>query len=316
MTIASWRTGLAFAFFLSCGVSARAQAETPAAGAPRASGNLFSLFRMPGFFEIEMPKTERRGQVTLDFQPHFRDLISQSYLRIPLEFRWGVNDHFELNFTADSYIDHGMRSGYSGNGFSALHLGAKYAWLEWLKPTWNTSVGFNSSFPVSRPPIVLTDGHNHVTPYIVVGRKVDGIKGLSGFLYGSVDFISKSSTPGHFGQNEPHSRSMTLRPGLLYDRGPWHYTSEVGVTTTRLIGGGNHDFLVIRPGVLWDLPKRLVFHAKGRWVAGFNVTATFGPDGNTLSTGGRFRGELNLTRLFHRDQKTPVPPEDLDPPGP
>ena len=71
-------------------------------------------------------------------------------------------------------------------------------------------------------------------------------------------------------------------------------------TTTRLIGSGDHDFLTVRPGVVWDLPKKLVFHAQGRWLAGFNVTATFGPDGNTLSTGGRFRGEVNLTRLFRR----------------
>jgi hypothetical protein len=314
MTIASWRTGLVFAFFLSGGVHARAQADTPAAEAPVTNGSQPSLFRMPGFFEIEMPKTERRGEVTFDFQPHFRDLIDQSYLRIPLEFRWGVNDHFEFNWSGDSYIDHGLRNGdYSGNGFSAVHFGAKYAWHEWLKPVWDTSVGVNSSFPVSHPPIELTDGHNHVTPYITLGRKVDDIKGLSGFINVSVDFISKSSTPGNFGQNEPHSRSMTLRPGLVYDLGHWHYTCEVAVTTTRLIGGGNHDFLIIRPGVVWELPKKLVFNANGRWYAGFNVTATLGPDGNTLSTGGRFRGELNLTHLFRRDRTNAEQP---DPPSP
>jgi hypothetical protein len=60
--------------------------------------------------------------------------------------------------------------------------------------------------------------------------------------------------------------------------------------------------------VVWDLPKKLVFDAHGRWLAGFSVTAVLGPDGNTISTGGRFRGELNLTRLFRR-----APPDD--PPG-
>lgn len=314
MTTASWRTGLLFALFLAGGIDTRAQVDAAEAGTPTASGGLPTLFRMPGFFEIEMPRTVRRGEVTFDFQPHFRDLIDQPYLRIPLELRWGVNDHFELNCSGESYFDHGLRSGaYSGNGFSAVHFGAKYAWLSWLKPVWDTSVGFNSTFPVSRPPIELTDGHNHVTPYITLGRKVDGIKGLSGFINASVDLMSKSSTPGNFGQNEPHGKSLTLRPGLLYDQGPWHYTCEVAVTTTRLIGGGDHDFLTVRPGVVWELPKRLVFHAQGRWYAGFNVTATFGPDGNTLSTGGRFRGELNLTRLFRRSRTDPAPP---DPPAP
>ncbi len=310
MTIASRRTGLVLAILLAAGMGARAQTEPPVADALPPSSSLPALFRMQGFFEIEMPKTERRGQVTFDFQPHFRDLIDQHYLRIPLEFRWGVNDHFEFNWSAETYFDHGLHGGdYTGNGFSAVHFGTKYAWLRWLKPVWDTSVGFNTSFPVSHPPIELTDGHNHFTPYISLGRKVDDIKGLSGFVNASVDLISKSSTPGNFGRNEPHGKSMTLRPGLLYDHGPWHYTCEVAVTTTRLIGGGNHDFLIVRPGVVWELPRKLVFHANGRWYAGFNVTATLGPDGNTLSTGGRFRGVVNLTRLFGRGAPDTLPPD-------
>jgi hypothetical protein len=315
MTTASWRTGLVFAFFLSCGVSARAQAGTPEAGAPRASGSPPALFRMPGFFEIEMPKTERRGQVTFNFQPHFRDLISKAYLRIPLEFRWGVNDHFELNSETDTYFHHGLRSGSSEYGLSAVHFGAKYAWHKWLKPVWDTSLGINTSIPVSRPPIELTDGHNHVTPYIVFGRKLDRVKGLSGYVHASVDFISKSSTPGNFGRNQPHSNSLTLSPGLVYNRKAWHYTLEVDGTTTSLVGQDHRYFLTVRPGVVWDLPKKLVFNARGRWVAGFNVTAIFGPDGNTLSTGGRFRGELNLTRLFRHDVQDNHAPDD-PPPSP
>ena len=92
--------------------------------------------------------------------------------------------------------------------------------------------------------------------------------------------------------------------------------STLDGTTTRVLGKGEKDFLTIRPGVVWDLPKKLVFHAKGRWLAGFNVTAVFGPDGNTLSTGGRFRGEINLRHPFGGDQKnTNHAPED-PPAGP
>jgi hypothetical protein len=329
MTNAFWRSRAFFALFLALVPLGRGQTDAPTSQADPAvaqadssvtpvdsrpahrNGTQPSLFRMPGFFEIEMPKTTRRGEVTFDFQPRFRDLINQDYLRIPLEFRWGVNNHFEINFTADSYVDNVFRQSHSGSGFSAVHFGTKYAWHQWLRPTWDTSVGFNSSYPVSRPPIQLTDGHNHFTPYIVLGRKIDDINGLSGLITVSVDLLSKSSTPGNFGRNEPHGKSFTVRPGLLYDRGPWHYTLEVGATTTRFIGGGDHDFLQIRPGVFWDLPKRLVFHARGRWVAGFNVTATFGPDGNTLSTGGRFRGEINLTRMFNPERHEPTPQDTL-----
>ena len=163
-------------------VAAPAAPAPPAAPpAPATNGDQWSISRISGLFEIDLPKTERRGAIRFVFQPSFRDLISKPYLRIPLEFRWGVNDHFELNSDIDTYFNHGLRSGNSGYGFSALHFGAKYAWHEWLKPTWSTSVGFNTSIPVSRPPIELTDGHNHFTPYIVFGRKLDWLHGLSGF---------------------------------------------------------------------------------------------------------------------------------------
>ena len=314
MTLFSPRAGLLTLLLLAPAVAARAQTAALPGPPPHPNGTGEpTLFRMPGIFELEMPRTERRGEVTLDFQPRFRDIIDQSYLRVPLELRWGVNNHLELDFTGDSYLPLGLRHGDPGWGFSALDLGAKYAWLKWLKPVWETSVGFNATYPVSRPPIELTDGHNHFSPFITLGRKVDDIKGLSGFINASIDLMSKSSTPGNYGRNEPHGKSMTLRPGLLYDRGPWHYTLEVAGTTTRLIGRGAHDFLVVRPGVLWDVPRRLFFlSTNGRWVAGFNVTATLGPDGNTLSTGGRLRGELNLTRIFRRSPSTPAP----DPPDP
>ena len=276
--------------------------ETAEAVAPPANGEPGMISRIKDLFEIDLPMIEKTGQVRLSFQPRFRDLINKSYLRTPFEFRWGVNDRLELNSYVDTYFTHGLRRDGKGYGINALHFGAKYAGLKWLSPTWDTSIGFNSSIPVSRPPPDLTDGHNHFTPYIVIGRTLDAVPGLSEVLNVGVDLVSTSPTPGNFGKNEPHSHSMSLRPGLLYDRGPWHYTLEVDGTTTRYIGSGSHDFLTIRPGIVWDLPKSLMFHARGRWLVGFNLTFVFGPDGNTISTGGRFRGEVNLTHWFSKSQ--------------
>ncbi|MFI5335474.1 MAG: hypothetical protein ACHQ5A_01730, partial [Opitutales bacterium] len=261
-----------------------------------------ALNRIPGLFEIDLPATEIRGNVRLNFQPSFRDLIDKAYLRIPFEFRWGVNDHFELNSAIETYVDHGLRQTRSGSGMSELHFGAKYAWTDWLKPTWNVSAGFNSSIPVDHPPLDLTDGHNHLTPYLVFGRKLGWKPGLSGFVQTSADFLSRSSTPGAFGRNEPHSNSLTLTPGLLYDHRDWHYTLEVDGTTTSLVGKRDHNFLTIRPGVIWELPRWLVSQGSSRWFAGFSVAEVFGPDGTEFSTGGRFRGEFNFTRLFGGNQ--------------
>ncbi len=306
--------GLAAGALLAA-VVADAQTTTGEAELAPVKSHQPSLFRIPGILEVDLPMTERAGSVQLGFLPRFQDLVDRSYLRLPLGLRWGVNDHFELNSEIDTYVHHGLRKGESGYGFSELQFGAKYAWLRLLKPTWDTSVGINTSFPVSRPPIDLTDGQNHISPYIVFGRRVPGVPGLMGFLHTDVDFIWKSSTPGQFARNEPHSNSITFSPGLVYDRWPFHYTLEIDGTTTSLVGEGHEYFLSIRPGVVWDLPNSLKFHARGRWLVGVTVTATFGPDGNTLTTGGRFRGEISLSSPFrigrnHSDPPTSSAPSD------
>ena len=292
----SWRILLWVALPSLLTVAVEAQDNAAAAGLSSRKQEQDTISRIRDLFDLELPTTETTGQVKFSFQPHYRDLINKGYLRVPLELRWGVNDHVEINSFIDTYFDHGLRRGDYGYGLSALHFGAKYAWLEWLKPTWDTSVGFNSSIPVSRPPIDLTDGHNHFTPYIVFGRKLGNVPGLSGLINLRADFMSASSTPGTFCRNEPHSNSLTVAPGLLYDRRDWHYTIEVDATTTRIIGGGSHDFLIIRPGVVWDLPKALLLGSRGRWLAGFNLAFVFGPDGNTVGTGGQLRGEVTLVR--------------------
>ncbi len=299
---------LGFAAAALLAAAAAAQTTTGEAELAPIESHQPSLFRIPGILEVDLPNTERAGSVQLSFLPRFQDLVDRSYLRMPLGLRWGVNDHFELNGEIDTYLHHGLRHGDSSYGFSELHFGGKYAARKWLKPPWDASIGVNTDFPVSRPPLDLTDGQNHVTPYIVFGHPVGGVPGLTGFIHTDVDFIWKSSTPGQFARNQPHSNSITLSPGMVYDRWPFHYTFEVDATTTSLVGRDHVYILTARPGIVWDLPNSLKFHARGRWLVGVTLIATFGPDGNTLSTGGRFRGEISLSRPFRLRAGSEPPP--------
>lgn len=313
MITPAWRILSLIALPCLLTIPGQAQSSSTTASPASVSTEHYSISRIWDMFELDLPDTERPGQIRFSFQPHFRDLLNKGYLRVPLELRWGVTDRLELNSDIDTYFDHGLRSGSYGYGISELHFGAKLAWSDWLKPTWDTSVGFNSSIPVSRPPVELTDGHAHLTPYIVFGRKLPTMPGLSVFINVHPDFVTSSPTPGNFSRNEPRSHSLTVTPGFLYDQQVWHYTLEVDAATTRIIGSGNHDFLTIRPGVVRDLPKWLVFDSKGHWLAGFNLTFVFGPDGNTISTGGRLRGELNLTKLFGSGKQAFYPPAGSTP---
>ena len=56
-----------------------------------------------------------------------------------------------------------------------------------------------------------------------------------------------------------------------------------------------------KPGFGWDL-RKLTFNSHGRWLFGFSVKFTEGPDGLRVHTGGKIRGEFSLSRWFRWDK--------------
>jgi len=272
-------------------------APTSAAAAP----DDLSLRKISGLFDTDLPKTEPQGRIKFIFHPHVGDFTRRSYLRVPLGLRWGVNDHVEINATVEAYVQHGLHHGEPGteapgNGVGDVELGAKYAFQTWLKPDFDASVGINLRFPVGTPPIDLTDGYNHYAPYLVLSRASPSVRGLTYFYSGTVDVMEKSSVAGSFRKNDPHSSSLTAETGFVLDRYPYHYALEAGYQTTALVGKDNQQFVFIRPSFAWDLPRRLTFNSRGRWLFGISFKITEGPDGTRIDSGGKIRGEFNLRR--------------------
>ncbi len=284
---------------------ARLSAQTAAVTLPMTGSTTkdTELHKIDGIFNTELPKTEKKNSIKLIVHPHFGDLTSRNYIRVPTGIRWGVNDHTEVSATVEPYFAHGLKPGSPGYGIGDLQFGAKYAWHEWLKPDFDTSVGLNLFFPVGRPPIDMTNGFNRYSPFIVVGKKIAAHPGLTVFVNTGLSLLSKSSTPGQFDRNETHSNSFSITPGFVWDRYPWHYTFEASYESTALIGHDNKQFVTLRPGIAWDLPRKLTFNSKGRWLVGFGYHITFGPDGTTSGSGGKIRGEFRLSRLFGRGAK-------------
>lgn len=257
-----------------------------------------ALRKVEGIFDADLPKTERKGSIRFIVHPHVGDFTRRSYVRVPLGIRWGVNDHVEFTATVEPYLQHGLKSGSPGNGIGDVEFGGKYAFIKWLKPDYDVSAGANFRLPVGSPPIDMTDGYNHYAPYAVVSRKSPRTKGLTYFVSSTADFMAKSSVAGTFRQDDPHSSNLRLETGFVLDRYPFHYTLETGVQTTSLIGKDNKQFVYVKPGFAWDLPRRLTFDSHGRWLFGFSIKFTEGPDGLRVDTGGKIRGEFSLRRLF------------------
>lgn len=262
-----------------------------------------SLRKIEGIFNTDLPKTEKKGRVRFLVHPHLGDFTRRDYVRVPLGVRWGVNDHVEFTGIVEPYFQHGLKSGSPGNGIGDLQFGGKYAFNQWLKPDYDASVGINIRLPLGSPPLDMTDGFNHYAPYFVVSKKSLNTKGLTFFANTTLDVMEKSSVQGVFRKNDPHSTSILIGGGFVLDRYPYHYTLETGYQTTSLVGKGDKQFVFVRPGFAWDLPRWLTFDSHGRWLLGGSIKITEGPDGTRVDTGGKLRGEFSITRWFRKDKK-------------
>jgi len=269
-----------------------------AADTPPAAADDKTLHKVNGIFDVDLPKTETKGRIRFIVHPHLGDFTRRSYIRVPIGIRLGVNDHVEFTATVEPYFQHGLKSGSPGNGIGDVEFGGKYAFKRWPAPGYDASVGFNTRLPVGHPPIDMTDGYNHWAPYLVVAKKIESRPGLTVFVSPKLDFMDKSSVAGTFRKNDAHSSSITLSTGFVLDRYPYHYTLETGYQTTSLIGRDNKQFVFIKPGFAWDLPKRATFNSSGRWLLGVSFKITEGPDGTRIDSGGKVRGEFSLRRMF------------------
>lgn len=267
--------------------TARTEAENPE-----------EFSRVRGLFDVDLPKTIEKFKTKLIVHPHFGDLLHRGYLRVPVGIRMGLNDRTEMNAEAESFLTHGLRKPHAGYGLDRLSLGMKYQWSDWLKEFADTSTGFNFTAPVGRPPVDLTDGFNHFSPYVTFSKRLAEFPRLTPFLSFNTDLMWKSSVPGSFQKNQPRSDSMGTSVGFFYDRDQFKYTLVCSYGTTALIGEGNRNFYSVNPSVLWDLPPWLKFHSRGQWIFGLGLKANFGPDGTDFGTSAKLRGEFKFSRWW------------------
>ncbi len=252
-----------------------------------------------GLFDVDLPKTVEKASMKLLVNPHFGDLLNRDYLRVPVGVRIGINNRTEVSAEMESFLEHGLKKSGPGYGVGVLRLGGKYQWLHWLKPFVDTSTGLNTTLPVGRPPIDMTDGFFHVSPYVTFAKRWADHPKLAPFVSLGPDLMWDAGVRGTIPKNQPHSDSMSVAAGCFVDYSElFKYTLVATYTTTALIGQGNKHFLSVNPSILWQLPPMLTFGSKSRWIFGVGLKAKFGPEGSTMSTGAKLRGEFSFARLF------------------
>lgn len=286
--------------------SATAVDPAPAAAPPGAAGarvvsDAERIYprRVRGLLDVDLPRFDPPGTFNLQFNPRFRDLLKRGYIRVPTGVRWTLNDELELNVEAEAYISHGLKHSDAGHGLGELRFGARRLVHRWPQPEFETSFGLQLEFPVGSPPIDMTDGRNHVRPFIVTEHRYPGRPRWTEFAGVSIDFVSDSSVAGQIGSNTPKDDAISLTGGFVYDRGRLVWTIQ-GTYTTTLISGIDEHFFTVNPSVIWFVPRKYTFHSRTQWLVGFGVRSTWGPDGHDLSTGSRVRAEITFRQAVEK----------------
>jgi len=282
--------------------AACAQAQSAAnTGNPAAAGAEPHFFsRVRDLFDIELPALDPPGTMKLIFHPHVSDFVRRDYLRTDVGLRWALYDHLELSAEAATFMTHGLSGGGDGYGVGKLRLGTKFIFEHWLRPEYEASVSLGADLPVGHPPFDMTDGHNHITPGIVIQRHLPRHPKLTTFAGAGLDLVSSSSVAGDFQPNQPQDDSFSLTLGGVYDLGQLKWTLSGTCATTALIGGETEHFFYLRPSVLWFVPKKITFHSKTQWIVGFGAPLTWGPDGFEFKVNSRVRAEITFRQVVDK----------------
>jgi hypothetical protein len=280
------------------------RAEEPAAAGPERATD--DDLRIRGVFNSALPRTERKHSLRLIVHPHLGDLFENDHLRTALGLRYGLTRRWEATVEADSYFSHGLkdRALWADSGFSTVHLGTKYQLGDPWHWGWETAVGLDWSRPIGAPPPEVTDGLRHIAPYLALSRQLEQHPAWRVFLGGVYEDVGATGTPGILAKNQLNADNLGVSGGFLYTRGTVTYTFEAAYNTEHPTEDLDGEILILRPGIVWVVPERYTFGARGQWLLGFSLRLGHGNNGNDIGAGAKLRVNFDFKRLLGRTKKT------------
>ena len=256
--------------------------------------------QIDGVFNSALPGTVKKHRVKLLFRPHFGDFHRKDYLRVPLSLRYGITGQWEVTGGVEGYFSHGFgdKNWFEKNGFSSLNLSTKYRIGQRLWAHWDTGVGFDYRTPVSSPPSDVSDGLRHLSYYASFSRELESLPDWRVFWNVGADDVSTTGRPVVLEKNDLGDDSVNVTGGVVWQRAHHSYTFEASYATTRLTGIRNRDVFSIRPGIIWKLPKKYTFNAKGDWFLGVSTRVSHGTDGSDFGLSGKLRVSFNFKQWW------------------
>lgn len=257
-----------------------------------------SNLNLRGVFESELPAIERKNRLKIILHPHFGDVLKYDHFRTAVGLRFSTSSRFELSAETNAFFAHGLGDAalFSEAGLADIRIAGKYRIGETLLRDWDTAVGFSHRFPLYGTPAQLTDGFRHVAPYVTFARPLAGRDDMAVFWGLGADWLTPTSVRGRHEKNDLTDDSTSLFGGVVVDRGAVHYTFETRYSTTRILGRRDDDVVMVRPGFVWEIPRRYLGGSQRQWVLGVAVPLSYGPDGIDVGIAAKLRLDFDFRR--------------------
>jgi hypothetical protein len=254
--------------------------------------------RLPGIFQSLLPFTEGKYALKMTLRPSFGDLTKRDYLRAPIGLRYGLSERWEISGEAQTYFSHGLkdRSFFEDSGVAGMRFTSKYHLARPLFGRWDTATGIEYLRPLNNPPPQITDGLQHVVPFVTFARPIEGYPGARFFWSLAADLINPTHIRGEMVRNELNDDTLTFATGVVWQRFPFTYTFETSISTTQAFGDIDEELITVRPGVVWRVPQKYTFDSKAEWFLGLGLRGEHGPEGTDFGVSARVKVSFDFKR--------------------
>jgi len=208
-------------------------------------------------FDNELPITATPGHWSFRYNIKVDDLIDESYLRLPIEARYGLNNTTEFFFSSTSYLPNPFEDP-SENSWGSVELGLKQRLDSFISDQWALAYGAKAKVPLERIPTAdPRDQYIRYQPFLVTVYQPPSLPRWQFANQIRYDWIAEN--PLHEWDVLPRPLStLSLGHAIIFTpKGEWRYSMEFEYETDELDGGSDEAFR-ISPGIGW-FPRRNSF---------------------------------------------------------
>lgn len=242
-----------------------------------------------------------RGRAWISLRPHFGDLLNKDHFGVTVRGRYGISEDWEAVGRVNAYVAHGLGDvpAFSKVGISGVQVGLRRQLARQPESEVSVVAGMDYSRPVGRPPKEMADAFSHLTPHVIVSRRLESRPEWTTYVRVGLDFVTLT-TPSAREEDDLAEDAWTITPGLNWERGDWSCTLEAHVRSSAGLGSGREHRVGLAPSVNWRLPAEWTPGRKGRWVLGLGVSVNHDGDKADVGVRGSLRTDFTLRELFGR----------------